>query len=63
MSSKIKIPKCQVAMCENEATCRCAESKLRYCNTHKHAHKMDDEHVHHYEKLPEYWNAILKKKR
>lgn len=49
---KNKFRKCQVAGCENEAKWRCVESKLRYCNEHKHPHKMDEDHVHHHEKLP-----------
>jgi hypothetical protein len=59
--NNLRLPKCQVANCENDASCICIESKLRYCAKHKHSHRMDEEHVHNFGRLPEYWNTIIKK--
>jgi cyclopropane fatty-acyl-phospholipid synthase-like methyltransferase len=54
-----ELPKCQVAECQNPATWRCVESKLRYCEEHKHSHGLDEKTRHHYERLPEYWSKAF----
>ena len=30
--------KCQVADCDNDAEWSCSQSKMRYCDDHKHPH-------------------------
>jgi len=51
MAKKTETRKCQVANCENPASCRCKESKLRYCKMHRAEHGTS-EHKHSFETLP-----------